>query len=64
LYITPGYQIKVVDGLITNFHLPGTTLLVMIAALFGDAWKPAYTAALERSYRFLSFGDAMFGWVR
>ncbi len=64
LYITPGYRCRVVDGLITNFHLPRTTLLVMIAALFGDRWRDIYTTALERGYRFLSFGDAMFGWVR
>ncbi len=64
LYITPGYTCRVVDGLITNFHLPGTTLLVMVAALFGDAWRAAYSAALDRGYRFLSFGDAMMGWVR
>lgn len=64
LYITPGYACRVVDGVITNFHLPGTTLLVMVAALFGDAWRDAYTTALDRGYRFLSFGDAMLGWVR
>lgn len=64
LYITPGYECKVVDGLITNFHLPGTTLLVMIAALFGETWREAYAAALERDYRFLSFGDAILGWVK
>lgn len=59
LFITPGYQFRVVDAMLTNFHAPGTTLIVMIAAILGDDWRTAYAAALERGYRFLSFGDAM-----
>jgi S-adenosylmethionine:tRNA ribosyltransferase-isomerase len=60
LYITPGYQFNVVDGLVTNFHLPRTTLLVLLASFMGDRWRDAYDAALERGYRFASLGDAMY----
>ncbi len=59
LYITPGYRFGVVDVLITNFHAPRTTLLVMLEAFMGPGWRQAYAAALRRGYRFLSFGDAM-----
>ena len=59
LYITPGYRFRAVDVLLTNFHMPRSSLLVLVAALVGDAWRPAYEAAVERGYRFLSFGDAM-----
>jgi S-adenosylmethionine:tRNA ribosyltransferase-isomerase len=60
LFITPGYEFRVVDILITNFHMPSSTLLVLLAAFMGDDWRDAYLTALERGYRFLSFGDAMF----
>ncbi|MDJ0961691.1 MAG: tRNA preQ1(34) S-adenosylmethionine ribosyltransferase-isomerase QueA [Acidimicrobiia bacterium] len=60
LFITPGYRRRVVDALLTNFHAPGTTLVVLIAALLGPRWRRLYESALERDYRFLSFGDAMF----
>lgn len=60
LFLRPGSEFTVVDGLITNFHLPGSTLLVLLAAFMGDGWRDAYETALERGYRFLSFGDAMF----
>ena len=59
LFITPGYRPRVVDALLTNFHAPGTTLVVLIASLIGPKWRDVYEAALERGYRFLSFGDAM-----
>ena len=59
LFITPGYVPRVVDAVVTNFHAPRTTLMVMIAALIGSAWREAYKAAIARGYRFLSFGDAM-----
>lgn len=59
LYITPGYSFKVVDRLITNFHLPGTSLIVLVASFLGERWRLAYETALARSYRFASFGDAM-----
>ena len=59
LFITPGYRFKVVDLLVTNFHVPGSTLVVMMAAFMGPGWRSAYAHALARGYRFLSFGDAM-----
>ncbi|MBT8208381.1 MAG: tRNA preQ1(34) S-adenosylmethionine ribosyltransferase-isomerase QueA [Acidimicrobiia bacterium] len=58
LFIKPGYEFKVVDGLVTNFHAPGTTLLVMLEALYPQ-WREAYRHALSADYRFLSFGDSM-----
>ena len=60
LFITPGYRPLVVDAVITNFHAPRTTLLVLLAALMGDRWKDVYKHALKNGYRFLSFGDAMY----
>lgn len=60
LFITPGYRPRVVDGLITNFHAPGTTLLVLISALVGPGWRSLYDHALTEGYRFLSFGDSMY----
>jgi S-adenosylmethionine:tRNA ribosyltransferase-isomerase len=60
LFITPGYDVRVVDGLLTNFHAPRTTLLVMIGALMGDRWRVAYDHAIAHGFRFLSFGDAMY----
>ena len=59
LFISPGYRLRVVDTVITNFHAPRTTLIVMIAALLGDRWRSLYEHALADGYRFLSFGDAM-----
>lgn len=59
LFVKPGYGVKVVDALITNFHAPATTLTVMVAALIGPTWRAVYDEALQRGYRFLSFGDAM-----
>lgn len=59
LFIRPGFEFQVVDALITNFHLPRSSLIVMVAAFMGDRWRLAYETALEREYRFLSFGDAM-----
>jgi S-adenosylmethionine:tRNA ribosyltransferase-isomerase len=58
IYITPGYQFKLCKGIVTNFHQPGSTLILLIAALLGDDWKRAYTEALARNYRFLSYGDS------
>lgn len=60
LFITPGYRPRIVDAVITNFHAPRTTLLVLIAALMGPGWREVYQLALDRGLRFLSFGDAMF----
>lgn len=60
LFLRPGSSFRVVDALVTNFHVPGSSLLVMLAGFMGDAWRTAYEVALERGYRFLSFGDAMY----
>jgi S-adenosylmethionine:tRNA ribosyltransferase-isomerase len=60
LFITPGYRPRIVDAVVTNFHAPATTLIVMIAALIGPGWRDVYDHALTSGYRFLSFGDAMF----
>ena len=60
LFITPGFRFKVIDGLITNFHLPRSTLLALVFAFAGrDAVLGAYEEALRRGYRFYSYGDAM-----
>lgn len=61
IFITPGYSFKVVDALITNFHLPKSTLLVLVSAFAGyDLIKTAYAKAIAEKFRFYSFGDAMF----
>lgn len=60
LFITPGYRFRAIDGLVTNFHLPRSTLLVLVAAFAGhDATMRAYREAVQERYRFFSFGDAM-----
>jgi S-adenosylmethionine:tRNA ribosyltransferase-isomerase len=60
IFIRPPYRFKVVDRLITNFHLPRSTLLMLVAALGGrDAVMRAYAEAVARGYRFYSYGDAM-----
>jgi S-adenosylmethionine:tRNA ribosyltransferase-isomerase len=60
LYITPGYRFEVVDAMLTNFHLPRTTLLLLVAAFAGeDVTRRAYAHAVAARYRFYSFGDAM-----
>jgi len=59
IFITPGYRFKVIDGLITNFHLPRSTLFMLVSALMGlDVMKAAYAHAIEAGYRFYSYGDA------
>lgn len=61
LFITPGFEFKIVDALITNFHLPKSTLLMLVSAFSGmDAIRKAYTHAIKERYRFFSYGDAMF----
>jgi S-adenosylmethionine:tRNA ribosyltransferase-isomerase len=60
LYIHPPYEFKIVDGLVTNFHLPRTTLLLMVAAMAGaELLRYAYETAIAERYRFYSYGDAM-----
>ncbi len=62
LLIVPGYSFKSAGGLITNFHQPKSTLLLLIAAFVGDDWKKIYDYALENNYRFLSYGDSSLLW--
>jgi S-adenosylmethionine:tRNA ribosyltransferase-isomerase len=59
LFITRGFRFQVVDVLLTNFHVPRTTLLALIDAFVGPRWRELYNVALQSGYRFLSFGDAM-----
>lgn len=58
LLIAPGYPYQMIRGLITNFHQPQSTLLLLVAAILGEDWKDVYAAALENNYRFLSYGDS------
>jgi S-adenosylmethionine:tRNA ribosyltransferase-isomerase len=59
IFITPGYRFKAIDGLITNFHLPRSTLFMLVSALMGlEVMKTAYAHAIEAGYRFYSYGDA------
>ena len=61
IFIYPPYDFKIVDGLITNFHMPKSTLLAMVSAFLGyNKLMAAYQVALEKDYRFASYGDAMF----
>ena len=59
IFIKQPYDFKIVDLLLTNFHLPKSTLLIMLDAFLGERWKSLYKEALDQNYRFLSFGDAM-----
>jgi S-adenosylmethionine:tRNA ribosyltransferase-isomerase len=59
LFIRPGYRVRVVDALLTNFHMPRSSLIVMLSVFLPD-WRRVYAHALASGYRFLSFGDAMF----
>ncbi len=58
LLITPGYSFKIVKAMVTNFHQPKSTLLLLVAAAIGSKWKTCYEYALQNDYRFLSYGDA------
>ncbi|GHU93807.1 S-adenosylmethionine:tRNA ribosyltransferase-isomerase [Clostridia bacterium] len=61
IFITPGYEFKIVDALVTNFHLPQSTLIMLVSALLGrERTLEAYKLAVDEGYRFFSFGDAMF----
>jgi S-adenosylmethionine:tRNA ribosyltransferase-isomerase len=60
LYVKPGFEFRVIDGMVTNFHLSRSSLLVLVCALAGrDKIMRAYKEAIERRYRFFSYGDAM-----
>lgn len=58
IYILPGYVVRNADSLLTNFHQPGSTLLVLVEALIGSEWRRVYQEAMENDYRFLSYGDS------
>ncbi len=58
IYILPGYEFKMVDALITNYHQPNSTLILLVAAFVGETWRKIYSEALEHHYRFLSYGDS------
>jgi S-adenosylmethionine:tRNA ribosyltransferase-isomerase len=58
LMIVPGYRFRAIHGLITNFHMPGSTLLLLIAAFIGEEWRKVYDFALSNQFRFLSYGDS------
>jgi len=62
IFIYPPYKFKFVDSLITNFHLPKSSLLMLIAAMMGEEWREVYQFAIEKRFRFFSFGDAL--WIR
>lgn len=62
LMVVPGYQFMLPSALITNFHQPQSTLLLLIAAFIGDDWKSVYRHALDNNYRFLSYGDSSLLW--
>lgn len=64
IFIFPGYEFKIVKGLITNFHQPGSTLILLIATILGDDWKRVYGDALRNEYRFLSYGDSSLLWIK
>jgi len=62
ILIAPGYTFKIIKGLITNFHQPQSTLLLLVAALIGNDWKKVYSFALQNDFRFLSYGDGSLLW--
>jgi S-adenosylmethionine:tRNA ribosyltransferase-isomerase len=64
MMILPGYRIKMANALITNFHQPQSTLLLLVAACIGEHWKKVYNHALENDYRFLSYGDGSLLWLK
>lgn len=62
IIIAPGYQLKVAHGIVTNFHQPNSTLLLLVAAVVGEDWKKIYDYALQNNFRFLSYGDGSLLW--
>ncbi|GAB3222543.1 S-adenosylmethionine:tRNA ribosyltransferase-isomerase [Algoriphagus aestuariicola] len=63
IFIFPGYVFRMIEGLITNFHQPGSTLVLLIATILGEDWKKVYQEALDKNYRFLSYGDSSLLWL-
>jgi S-adenosylmethionine:tRNA ribosyltransferase-isomerase len=63
IIIAPGYKPRMAKALITNFHQPQSTLLLLVAALIGDKWKEVYDYALQHNFRFLSYGDGCLLWI-
>jgi S-adenosylmethionine:tRNA ribosyltransferase-isomerase len=64
IIIAPGYKPRITKALVTNFHQPQSTLLLLIAALIGDDWKRVYDHALKNDFRFLSYGDGCLLWAK
>ncbi len=62
ILIAPGYQFQIINGLITNFHQPQSSLLLLVAALIGNDWRKVYNYAMENEFRFLSYGDGSLLW--
>lgn len=62
IFLMPGYDFRVCDGLVTNFHQPASTLILLIAAFVGEDWRKIYDFALQNDYRFLSYGDSSLLW--
>lgn len=62
IIIAPGYSLKIANALITNFHQPNSTLLLLVAAIIGEDWRKVYNYALENGFRFLSYGDGSLLW--
>ena len=58
IFIMPGYKFQMCNGIITNFHMPESTLIMLIAAFIGEDWRKVYETALANDYRFLSYGDS------
>ena len=64
IMIAPPYQLRIANAIITNFHQPNSTLLLLVAAIVGDGWKDIYNYALENNFRFLSYGDGSLLFVK
>lgn len=64
IFIFPGYKFRICKGIVTNFHQPGSTLILLVAALVGEDWTSIYNEALDNDYRFLSYGDSSLLWGR
>ena len=63
IMITPHYRFRIIDALVTNFHQPKSTLLLLISAIVGEEWRNIYRYAMDNGFRFLSYGDSSLLWV-